>query len=422
MQNKQSLYLLFTANAISGFAQGISMLAIPWYFTQLGKSSWFSLAYGFITLFVMVFGLYAGTLVDRFSRKKNFLYTSLVCGLLIGSIAAYGYFTDLPDWMVIAVFAITMLNYNIHYPTLYAFGHEISTPENYGKINSQIEITGQSTSVLSGAFSGILLEGIQQGPGHLFGMDIHFPVGFKAWEIQEVFALDASTYLISVVLIGLINYTPVKKVTVETGSLLSRIKSGFSYLKHHPRQLWFGLFSFSVFAALIVSIHALIPVYVDKRLGESASVFAATDLIYAMGALLAGFLAVRLLQYFSSQKAVLLLTVLGALLYFSLFLGKSILLLYLFGFLMGISNAGIRVLRLTYLFEKIPNELMGRVNSIFNMANVFTRSAFIFLFSLPFFTFDENIIYAFLVLAIFLGFSGLVLYLNSEKQEDELSA
>ena len=141
-----------------------------------------------------------------------------------------------------------------------------------------------------------------------------------------------------------------------------------------------------------------------------------------MGALRAGFLAVRLLQDFSSQKAVLLLTVLGALLYFSLFLGKSILLLYLFGFLMGISNAGIRVLRLTYLFEKIPNELMGRVNSIFNMANVFTRSAFIFLFSLPFFTFDENIIYAFLVLAIFLGFSGLVLYLNSEKQEDELSA
>jgi hypothetical protein len=76
---------------------------------------------------------------------------------------------------------------------------------------------------------------------------------------------------------------------------------------------------------------------------------------------------------------------------------------------MGISNAGTRILRLTYLFNHVPNELMGRVNSIFNMANVFMRSLFIFCFSIPFFTFGQNIIYAFFVLAIFLFVSGWVL-------------
>ena len=38
MKNRQAISLLFLSNIISGFAQGISMIAIPWYFVdQIGK-------------------------------------------------------------------------------------------------------------------------------------------------------------------------------------------------------------------------------------------------------------------------------------------------------------------------------------------------------------------------------------------------
>ena len=87
MKNNKSLFLLFTANGISGFAQGISMLAVPWYFARTLQSDYFNISYGLLTVVVLVFGLYAGTLVDRFSRKKNFMVNSLVCGLLIGGIS-----------------------------------------------------------------------------------------------------------------------------------------------------------------------------------------------------------------------------------------------------------------------------------------------------------------------------------------------
>jgi MFS family permease len=214
---------------------------------------------------------------------------------------------------------------------------------------------------------------------------------------------------LATILTAAIKYTPVQKFNPELGSLSQRIKSGFSYLKAHPKQLIFGLFSYSVFAALIVSIHALLPIYVENRLNEDGSVFAAADLVYAIGALLAGLLTSIAFKNTSPVKAVIILTFLASVLYFMVFASSSVLILYLFSLLMGISNAGTRILRLTYLFNHVPNELMGRVNSIFNMANVFMRSLFIFCFSIPFFTFGQNIIYAFFVLAIFLFVSGWVL-------------
>ena len=74
-ENRKSLLLLFFANGISGFAQGVSMLSIPWYFAKNNNSQVFNYSYAALTFFIMFFGLYAGTLVDKFSRKNNFLFT-----------------------------------------------------------------------------------------------------------------------------------------------------------------------------------------------------------------------------------------------------------------------------------------------------------------------------------------------------------
>ena len=74
MKNKQAIYLLFLANIISGIAQGISMIAIPWYFVKIvSRPDVFANAYLLITFLTLFWGLYAGTLVDRYSRKTLFI-------------------------------------------------------------------------------------------------------------------------------------------------------------------------------------------------------------------------------------------------------------------------------------------------------------------------------------------------------------
>lgn len=407
---------MFTANGISGFAQGISMIAIPWYFTKAQSGTYFNVSYGIITAIVLFFGLYAGTLVDRFSRKANFLANNLVCGILILAISIAGYMMgSLSDFWVMAVFAITMLNYNIHFPTLYAFGHEITEPQFYNKVNANIEVVGQSSSILSGAFAAMLIEGVAQGKGKLFGFNVDMPFEIARWEIWEIFLLNAITYFIAAVLVVMIKYTPIIQTNVQVAGIWERVLTGFRYLKQHPLLVVFGLFSYSVFAMLLVEIHAVLPGYVERHLHEEGSVFAAADLIYAIGALGAGLFVNKVFSSSNSTKAVIILTLITTAIFFWAFASRSVWVIYMISIILGFTNAGIRVLRLTYLFNHVPNELMGRVNSVFNMVNVLTRTLFIFLFSLPFFTFGNNMIWAFLIMSVFLLISGIVLMVNYKK-------
>jgi MFS family permease len=408
VKNKLALNLLFTANGISGFAQGISMLAIPWYFAN--NTPYFNKAYGLITIGVLFFGLYAGTLVDKYSRKANFLGNSLVCGFLLLTIAGVGYYLNgLNDILVVAVFGITMFNYNIHYPTLYAFGQEISAVEDYAKVNSNIEIVGQSTSILSGGIAAVMLEGVT-----INLPIIDYSIVINSWNIWEIFLLNAGTYFLAASLILFIKYQPIPK-HAQHRKIFDRIKVGFTYLRQHPKLLIFGIFSYSVFAMLLVEIHAVLPAYVDKHLHENGSVFAIADGIYALGALCAGLFVNKVFTATSTQRAVIILTAITAAIFMWAFAAKSVLVIYLVSLILGFTNAGIRVLRLTYLFKQIPNQLMGRVNSIFNMLNILVRSLFIFLFSFPFFNFDNQIIWAFLIMALFLLLSALVLMFNTKQ-------
>ncbi len=121
------LWLLFAANIISGIAQGVSMLAIPWYFARNHHAADFNFAYAFITLFTLVWGVVAGGLVDRWPRRQVFVGTSLIQAAILLSVSSFGFVSGtIPNFFILAVFAITLLGYQIHYPNLYAFSQEIT--------------------------------------------------------------------------------------------------------------------------------------------------------------------------------------------------------------------------------------------------------------------------------------------------------
>ena len=213
MKNQQAIILLFISNIISGLAQGISMIAIPWYFIEIiDKPEFFAYSYIVITSLTLFWGIYAGSIIDRYSRKKIFILTNLICGLFIGSIAIYGYNNNyLSELLVVSVFAITIFNYNIHYPNLYAFGQEITEKKNYGKLNSYIEVQGQTTSVLAGAFAAILLTGTNNRSLEIAGFNFELPFDVTPWQIYDIFLLDAFTYVLVIAIISIIKYVPINQ-------------------------------------------------------------------------------------------------------------------------------------------------------------------------------------------------------------------
>lgn len=417
MKNKSALYLLIAANAVSGFAQGISMLAIPWYFSDvLNASSTFGIIYGTATFLTLFWGLYVGTLVDRYSRKSIFLSITLVGGLIISSVAATGfYYGEVPTALVGLVFCITMFIYNIHYPTLYAFGQEITEKKNYGKINSLIEVQGQSTSVLSGAFAAILITGVNEEFLTSIGLNGIINLNIKPWGLHEIFLMDACTYFIAFLLILFIKYRAVKDYKIDTGSMFKRLKQGALFLKEQPLLFYFGLCSFTVFAMLLIHIHQLMPIYVSKHLHANSAVYAGAEMLYAFGALMSGIGIRWIFKRTNTIKAIIILMIMSiAVFELTAFTQSSAILIFVC-FVLGITNAGSRVLRITYLFNHIPNNIIGRTGSVFQTLNVLMRFSFISLFSLAFFAKENNIIWAYVIAGIFITVSLIPLLFHYKK-------
>ena len=387
------------------------MLSVPWYFARQGISSDFNLIYGIITGATVFWGLTAGTIVDRFNRKRVFLINNAVEGFILLSAATYGLSTgNMPTPLIILVFTTTVFGFYLHYPNLYAFAHEITHEGEYTKVTSAIEIVGQSTNVLAGAGAALLLEGVDIAhtwnvAGRSFG--INWQV--DAWTIQEIFLMDGITYGLSIGLIALIRYAPTHLDTIDRGAFIRRLRTGFSYLRRNPVIFLFGVFSHSIFVVMLVKLNALMPLYITNHLQAGGNVFGAMEVLYGVGALTAGALVGVLFRNFTTVRAIIILLLLATAALVLSTLTRSVGVFLCVGLMIGFANAGARVLRLSFLFRHMPNQVIGRVNSIFGIINVMNRTAFILILSLPFFGVGSHILWGYGLMALFTLLSAMVL-------------
>jgi len=413
LKNKRALTLLFSANAVSGFAQGISMLAIPWYFADiLHDSSSFGVIYSITTLATLFWGLFSGTLIDRYPRKNIFLGLCTAGFIILSLVSFTGFYLgEVPKYLIAVVFCATIFNYNMHYPNLYAFGQEITEKENYGKTNSLIEIIGQSTSVVSGAFAALLLTGVNHELLETVGLG-NLDLNITPWKLHEIFLLDAITYVIAFILIWFIKYTPAQPKVIDTGNIVERFKQGLRFLKKHPLLFHFGTATFAIFVVLLIHVHQLMPIYVKNHLKASGGIYAIAEMTYAFGALLAGIGIRWMFKNVNSVKAIIILMIMSIIVFELLVVTKSSYILAFVCFVLGISNAGARILRITYIFNHVPNHIIGRTGSVFQALNIFLRFSLISVFTIPFFNVGNNIIWAYVIggTFIFASIIPLVIY------------
>ena len=237
----------------------------------------------------------------------------------------------------------------------------------------------------------------------------------QPWDLYEIFTLDGITYLIAVVLISLIKYVPDKLFEIDKGSLVGRLKTGFRFLKNHKTLFVFGFFSHSIFVIMLVTLFTVMPMFIKNVLNAGGEVFGSMEMLYGLGALTAGIfigkwtaklpkIAVIITLIFSTTVLLMLCGFIYTIPYY-----------LLTGIFVGFANAGIRILRVSYLFDHIPNKIIGRVNSVFSVLNIMMRVIFVSIFSLAFFAMSDNIVYAYFILAGFTLFSGMVLLRNYEK-------
>ncbi len=416
MKFSRAFILLSIANSISGVAQGISMMAIPWYFTAIiHQERLFGTVYLTVTFISLFWGMYSGTLVDKYSRKSIFLIVNIIGFLNLSFVAAWGYWHHgLPWYLVGYVFANTVLIYNIHFPNLYAFAHEITPKHFYSRVTSQLEIQGQLCFTLAGGIGAILLQDIDHRVV-LFGWQLSLPFSFKAWSIYRIFTIDAVAYFFAFCIIYNIKSFSVVERHIDTGALWERMKTGFGFLRKHSLIFIFGNASFLVFLTIMIFSTYVQPAYVDSYMHKGADVFGFAEMLFSFGALIAGFLTTRVFGEKSAVKGIIILSTLAGIMYGILALQATIAILFIANFIIGACNAATRIQRVTYLFHHIPNRLMGRANSVFFVINVIERLCLIGLFTLPFFHTGIHIVYAVVVMALICIMGAMVLAINYKR-------
>lgn len=355
MKDRRMAFLIF-ANLFSSVGSGITMIGIPWLFvTRDGGDAIFGYTTLATTAALFFFSPYMGALIDRYSRKTLLLGSEIVGGTFMIVFALWGLIAGhYETWQLILIYFGGSLYYSMHYPTQFAFTQEIFSRDQYKALNSVLEVQNQSASMIAGGLASLLIDRI---------------------DFSWILLADALTYAAGFILFLLIPYQRSAETAGSAAANVSmwrNIGEGFHYLKQKPLLTVFFLCTLMPFVGVMLGNY-LYPVYVQSILHGTASVLGASDMIYAVGAVLAGLTIPFLIHRFGSYG-----TVIVTFLTFT----ASVLLIYAFPIvgvflavkiLNGWGNSGTRVARNTIMMETVPNHVMGRVNSFFNAAGMGMR-------------------------------------------------
>ncbi len=408
---------MLIANAISGISQGITMLSVPWYFTGIiNREGLFGNIYFAVTFISLFWGVYSGTLIDRYNRKNIFLAMNIAGLLILGSIAAYGFFNGQTAWWLVAIpFAATAFIYNLHFPNLYAFAQEITPKEDYARVVSLLEIQGQISFTTAGGLAAVLLQGIDGSGFSVWGHSFLQGFQFPPVAIWKIFALNAATYLIAYAIIFNIKSLPLVAKETDTAPLQERLKTGFTYLWQHPLMLKFGVVTLLLFLTIIIFGTQLSPMFVKLHLRQGGNVFAISDMTFSIGALLAGIFTARMFKEEHSISSMIAMNILAGTMYIFMCATASSVLFYTANFVIGFCNAGVRIQRITYIFHHIPNNVIGRAGSVFFVLNVLFRLWLIGIFALPFFHTPATILLPIFALAAICFLAAAMLLIDYKK-------
>ena len=401
---KKKIILLLVSILTSGMAQGISIIAIPWYFTyELNQPSLFALGYGIITFIGFFWSIYSGTMIDSLNRKKILLGINLFNAVffLLTSILML-LFEFKSRFLIFGAFGFCCFYYMIFFPNLYALAQELTSNKDYIKINSFIEIESQAISILAALSCGLLLSDsnplINTIKNELFN--------FNRWTIEQVFLLNGLFYLISFIILMPMKYSKkiINTVPKNIGFLAS-FKDAVGFLKRQKDIVIYGICSQIIFAFLIVELFTLLPVFVKNCLNQNLIIFSLADVTYCVGAIISGLITAKILKKIEKIDFTIILIIISAYSFFLMSIFPKLNIFFVASLIIGLTNASVRITRMTYFFEKVPNHLIGRTNTIFNSINTIIRNILIFIFSISWFSEGQNVVFGYLI-----GVSVLIIF------------
>lgn len=335
------------------------MIAIPW---MLVSSENGSAVFGYVTICMTIISFLitplVGNLIDKMSRKKLLLTSNIVSFFMLLLFSVIGFVgLSYEIWHYIIIYIIGSLYYTLFFPTMFALNQEIFHKDQYKMLNGTMEVQGQLSSVIAGALASILL---------------------SKWELHYILLLNVLAYIAAIYLYVKIPYVRSKNSEAK-GISKSKGTEGLTYMMKRPAMFLFLFLSIMPFIGVMITNY-LFPVYLADVLKASGSFYGIQSMTYGVGAVLAGIIVPIIARKLGDEKTIIY-SVITYTIAISLIVIANIPFYLSLMFFIALGNSGARVARNSFLMDRIPNEIIGRVDSLFRTVGLLLRIVLLGIFT-----------------------------------------
>ncbi len=316
-----------------------------------------------------LFMLVGGALIDRFSSRQVMLVSFLLRLMIVGLLASLILTGSVEMWMLYGSAFLFGLVDAFYYPALNSSVPQLVDEEQLPTGNALIQGAGQLSRFTAPLIAGMLIAYLD-GTRLLGTRMVSDLLG-----LGLVFALTALTFLASTLMMWRMPSRPPKendRSRIGNSSVWLSIREGLLYVGNDASLLAF----FVVAAAITFLINGPfsigVPVLADTRFPEGAAAFGIIMATFGggslVGTIIAGALPRPALRWFGIVMLVVSsglgmgLALLGIASSTSLAAGISL--------LMGMANGYVGIQFITWLQNRTPPDLLGRMMSLFMFAMV----------------------------------------------------
>ena len=345
LKNKTFL-LFFLGNMISLVGFGFNLIAISWLVLEKTNSE-FELGkiLAMATMPGLFLAFFAGVIIDKVNRKWLLVYLDLFRMIVLFSFLYIIITNGFKIWIIYPVSILMGVGNSLFWPTAQAFVQELVDDKEYFNANKLLSASYQFGSIIGAGLGGFIVH-------------IYDPI-VALW-------INSFTYLVSGILIGLapFNYLPNKQ---KKENLFSALKQGFLFLRNKIDILFLGLTTILSDVAIWGSLSVLTITISKEIFNKGSWGYGLLDGLYGIGALISTILVGLMIEKASRKNVLIMCYTFAGLMCFLVPFLPTIYLAAIAYFFMGLNNNSARIIVRTIFMENIPNQIMGRVQTIFGI-------------------------------------------------------
>ncbi|MGE5581707.1 MAG: MFS transporter [Bacillota bacterium] len=341
--------LFWTGQAVSLIGTWMQNVAQSWLVLELTKSAfWLGVVSALQFLPMLVFSLFAGTLVDRLPKQKMLIFTQTFSAILAFTLALDVQFHTVVLWHVLVIATLLGMTNTLDMPTRQAF---------------MIELVGKQDLM-----NAIILNSSIFNAARILGPSV---AGFVIAKLGMGLCFYLNAFSFIPVIGGIIMIRFVNRPSIispqERPGVLPEIKEGLRYVYRTP-VIFAAVLLMAVINIFALNFNVLIPLYARNVFKIGAQGFGLLMAANGIGAVV-GSIILAAGSYRRTPKVGTLVVASSALCVFELLLVpvKSHLLAYLLLSLVGFSMIAYTTTTNSLIQVHSPDNLRGRVMSIYTL-------------------------------------------------------